>query len=60
VAPANITIIPHVNWLANGVFKSCDDIVDHCCDAWNTLVDRPWKIMAIALRQWGHELGAAR
>jgi hypothetical protein len=56
VAPANITIIPHVNWLANGVFKSCDDIVDHCCDAWNTLVDRPWKIMAIALRQ----LGAAR
>jgi len=26
-----------------------DDIVDHCCYAWNTLVDRPWKIMSIGL-----------
>jgi hypothetical protein len=23
--------------------------------AWNTLVDRPWKIMCIGLRQWAHE-----
>ncbi|MGC2456028.1 MAG: hypothetical protein WA592_25045 [Pseudolabrys sp.] len=22
---------------------------------WNTLVDRPWKIMCIGLRQWAHE-----
>ena len=22
------------NWLSNRVFKSYDDIVDHCCDAW--------------------------
>jgi len=29
------------NWLSNRVFKSYDDIVDHCCYAWNTLVDRP-------------------
>jgi hypothetical protein len=36
------------------VFKSYDDIVDHCCYAWNTLVDRPWKIMSIGLRQWAH------
>ena len=35
------------NWLSNRVFKSYDDIVDHCCYAWNTLVDRPWKIMSI-------------
>src|SRR5665811_153672 len=27
------------NWLSNRVFKSYDDIVDHCCYAWNTLVD---------------------
>jgi putative transposase len=60
VAHANTTIIPHVNWLSNRVFKSRDDIVDHRCDAWNTLVDRRWKIMAIGLRQSGHELGAAR
>jgi hypothetical protein len=36
------------------VFKSYYDIVDHCCFAWNTLVDRPWKIMSIGLRQWAH------
>jgi hypothetical protein len=29
------------NWLSNRIFKSYDDIVDHCCYAWNTLVDRP-------------------
>jgi len=43
------------NWLSNRVFQSYDDIVDHCCYAWNTLVDRPWKIMSIGLRQWAHE-----
>jgi hypothetical protein len=42
------------NWLSNRVFKSYDDIVDHCCYAWNTLVDRPWKIISIGLRQWAH------
>ena len=25
------------NWLSNRVFKSYEDIVDHCCDAWNKL-----------------------
>ena len=39
------------NWLSNRVFKSYDDIVDHCCYAWNTLLDRPWKIMSIGLRR---------
>ena len=33
------------NWLSNRVFNSHDDIVDHCCDAWNKLVDQPWKII---------------
>ena len=23
-------------------------------DAWNQLVDRPWKIMSIGLRDWAH------
>jgi len=40
------------NWLSNRVFKSYDDIVDHCCYAWNTLVDQPWKIRSIARREW--------
>ena len=42
------------NWLSNRVFDSYDEIVDHCCDAWNKLVDQPWKIMSIGLRQWAH------
>jgi len=40
------------NSLSNRVFKSYDDIVDHCCYAWNTLVDQPWKIRPIAHRKW--------
>ena len=40
------------NWLSNPIFKSFDDIVDHCCYAWNTLIDHPWKIMSIARRDW--------
>jgi len=38
------------NWL-NWTFKSFDDIVDHCCYAYNTLIDRPWKIIRIARRE---------
>jgi hypothetical protein len=40
------------NWLSNRIFKSFDGIVDHCCYAWNTLIDQPWKIMSIARRDW--------
>jgi len=28
------------NWLSNRVFTSYDNIVDHCCEAWNKLVDQ--------------------
>ena len=42
------------NWLSNRVFKSYDDIVDHCCDAWNKLIEQPWRIMSIGLRDWAH------
>ena len=42
------------NWLSNRVFKSHDDIVDHCCFAWNKLIDQPWKIMSIVMRDWAH------
>jgi hypothetical protein len=42
------------NWLSNRVFKSYDDIVDHCCYAWNKLIDQPWKIMSIGIRHWAH------
>ena len=45
--------------LSNRVFKSYDDIVDHCCYAWNTLIDQPWKSVFIAHGDWavvGHSL----
>jgi hypothetical protein len=41
--------------LSNRIFKSYDDLVDHCCEAWNKLVDQPWRIMSIGLCQWAHE-----
>lgn len=42
------------NWLSNRVFLSYSDILDHCCHAWNKLVDRPWTIMSIGMRDWAH------
>jgi transposase len=42
------------NWLSNRIFTSHRDIVDHCCHAWNRLVDQPWRIMSIGLRDWAH------
>jgi putative transposase len=43
------------NWLSNRIFQSYDDIVAHCCDAWNSLVDQPWIIMSIGMRDWARE-----
>ena len=43
------------NWISNRVFSSYDDILDHCCSAWNKLTDQPWRIMSIGLRDWAHE-----
>ena len=37
----NIWQFMRQNWLSNRIFKSVDDIVDHCCYAWNTLIDQP-------------------
>ena len=42
------------NWLSNRIFQSYEDILDHCCFAWNRLVDQPWRIMSIGLRKWAH------
>ena len=42
------------NWLSNRVFASYADILDHCCHAWNMLVDQPWRIMTLGLRRWAH------
>ena len=42
------------NWLSSRVFISYNDIVDHCCHAWNRLLDQPWTIMSIGIRDWAH------
>ena len=33
----NLWLFMRENWLSNRIFKSYDDIVDHCCDAWRKL-----------------------
>jgi hypothetical protein len=38
---STITAIPEVNEVV---------FVDHCCYAWNMLIDQPWKIMFIVRR----------
>ena len=43
------------NWLSNRVFTSYENILDHCCYAWNTLIERPWRIMSLGLRRWANE-----
>lgn len=42
------------NWLSNRVFASYDLLLDLCCHAWNTLINQPWRIMSIGLRNWAH------
>lgn len=43
-------------WLSNRIFRTYDDIIDIACHAWNQLVDQPWRIMSIGLRNWAHGL----
>lgn len=42
------------NWLSNRVFTGHDDIVGLCCFYWNWLIEMPWRIMSIGLRDWAH------
>ena len=42
------------NWLSNRIFENLEAIVDTCCDAWNRLIEKPWKIMSIGLRKWAN------
>jgi len=40
--------------LSKRVFAGRDDIVALGCEAWNKLVDQPWRIMTIGHRTWAH------
>ena len=44
------------NWLSNRVFTSYEEIVTICWEAWNKLIDQPWKIISIGMRDWAHQV----
>ena len=48
----NIWQFMRENWLSNRIFTSYENILQHCCEAWNKLIDQPWRIMSIGLRDW--------
>ncbi len=50
----NIWQYLHQTHLSNRVFDSYDAIIDAACDAWNQLIDKPWKIMSIGMREWAY------
>jgi transposase len=50
----NLWLFMRENWLSNRIFKSYDNIVDHCCDAWRKLETQPWRIMSIGRRDWAN------
>ncbi len=42
------------NWLSNRIFSSYDEIVAISAEAWNKLIDQPWRIISIGRRKWAH------
>ena len=50
----NIWQFMRENWLSNRVFKNYDDILNHCCQAWNNLVSQPARITSIGTRKWAN------
>lgn len=45
-----------MDWATNEEWQgsTCryDNIIYHCCEAWNKHVDQPWHIMTIGRRKW--------
>jgi hypothetical protein len=39
-------------FLSNRVFETYEAILDAACEAWNAVLDTPWRIMSIGLRDW--------
>ena len=52
----NVWQFMHDNWLGDRIVASYDDIFESRCDAWNRLIDQPWKIMSLGLRSWAYRL----
>jgi putative transposase len=51
----NIWQFMRENWLSNRIFESYKQIVDHCRHAWNKLIDQPWRIMPIGMRESAYQ-----
>jgi len=47
------------NRLSNRVFDNDNDLIDHCCNAWNKLEAQPWTIMSIGISKWAHRFRSA-
>lgn len=45
---------PTPNFPLQGVFEGYDAILDAACEARNQLIDKPWKVMSIGMRNWAH------
>ena len=50
----NVSQFMRDNWLSNRIFTSYTDLLDHCCDAWNKLINQPWTILSVGLRDWAY------
>lgn len=51
----NVWQLMRDNWLSNRVFTSHDNIIGHCGEGWNKLIDQPWRITSIGNRKWTNE-----
>jgi hypothetical protein len=46
------------NPVDGGLFSdlpASEDILDHCCYAWNQFIDQSWETMSIGTRDWPHQ-----
>jgi len=51
----NVWQLRRNTWLSHRIFRTYDDIVNICCHASHQLIDQPWRLMSLGLRQWAHE-----
>ena len=48
----NIWLYMKDTFLSNRVFDNIESITNACCEAWNSLVERPQLITSIGTRKW--------
>ena len=50
----NIWEFLRANLLSHRIWQSVDEIIDACCEAWNSLIQAPQLIPSIATRSWAN------